>query len=225
MKHQHLHARRPRPSSVAPGVPPLVDEVIVRAMSRDPADRHPTPRALAAAFRAALLAEVPSTPSAVRALGAYLDLRVDAAALEDPDEALLVDMDVVLAEAQATLVACGFVTVLSTGTSALFALPLPGPPEEEPAVRRAAVEGVVALADRLRARQGADERLAFDLCLHVDRLLLVGGKVRGGDLTRLGSWVAEAADGAVVGTPAVFAGTGLATEPVPGRGVLRLRRT
>jgi hypothetical protein len=50
----HLHAPRPRPSSVRADLPAAVDRVIARGMATDPADRPPTPAALIEEARLAL---------------------------------------------------------------------------------------------------------------------------------------------------------------------------
>ncbi len=50
----HLNKDIPRPSDSVPGLPPAFDEVIAKAMAKEPDDRYPTCRALALAARAAL---------------------------------------------------------------------------------------------------------------------------------------------------------------------------
>ncbi|WP_409330454.1 protein kinase domain-containing protein [Trujillonella humicola] len=52
--HGHLALPPPRPSSLVPWLPPGLDGVVARAMAKDPADRYPSCRALAADARAAL---------------------------------------------------------------------------------------------------------------------------------------------------------------------------
>ena len=51
---QHLEASVPPLSSVAAGIPPAVNDVVMRAMSRHPQDRHPTAVAMLEAVRAAV---------------------------------------------------------------------------------------------------------------------------------------------------------------------------
>ena len=60
--HGHLTAPPPRPTGLAPWLPPGLDDVVARAMAKDLAARFPTCRALAAAASAAL-ADLPPAPA------------------------------------------------------------------------------------------------------------------------------------------------------------------
>ncbi len=50
----HLNDEPPRPSALAPSVPPELDDVVLGALAKDPAERHASTGALAAAARTAL---------------------------------------------------------------------------------------------------------------------------------------------------------------------------
>ena len=61
--HGHLVLPPPRPTDQVPWLPPGVDDVVARALAKDPADRYPSCRALAADARAAL-DRLPALPPA-----------------------------------------------------------------------------------------------------------------------------------------------------------------
>jgi serine/threonine-protein kinase len=50
--HRCVEARVRPPSELVPGIPRAIDEILLRALSRDPADRYPTARAMALALEA-----------------------------------------------------------------------------------------------------------------------------------------------------------------------------
>lgn len=52
--HAHVHTPPPPPRTVAPGLPPAVDQVLLRALAKEPSARFQTAGELARAFRAAL---------------------------------------------------------------------------------------------------------------------------------------------------------------------------
>ena len=58
----HIHEMPPPPSIVNPSLPPSVDAVVARALSKAPEQRYRSGVALAAAFEDAILAGDPPTP-------------------------------------------------------------------------------------------------------------------------------------------------------------------
>ncbi|WP_420823765.1 protein kinase domain-containing protein [Streptomyces torulosus] len=62
--HRQVQETPPAPSELVPGVPPEVDALVLKALAKDPAQRHqdaPAMRAAVAAVRTSLTAEVPTT--------------------------------------------------------------------------------------------------------------------------------------------------------------------
>jgi serine/threonine protein kinase len=59
----HLESAPPRVTALRPDLPPAIDQVVLRAMAKDPADRFPSCRALLTAARQALVSgEAPAAP-------------------------------------------------------------------------------------------------------------------------------------------------------------------
>jgi serine/threonine-protein kinase len=52
--HAHVHTPPPAPRTIVPSLPPAVDQVLMRALAKDPDARFQTAGALAQAFRAAI---------------------------------------------------------------------------------------------------------------------------------------------------------------------------
>ena len=221
LRELHLHATPPRPSARAP-VSPAFDAVVVRAMSKDPAARHPD---VGAFLAAALAAETRHAGAAQvglrgrRALGLHVEVTADADALEAPAQSLLEDFESILPRAIRELSAAGFLSAAETGRSVLLAAPLPDDARRGEEARRGAVSAAVSLHRRLAARAGRDGRVHVRLCVHAGEIVAEGdGALVGGDLLDLPTWVPEEVDDGVFASPAILRGLGVATQPCPPAG-------
>ncbi|MCU7825999.1 Stk1 family PASTA domain-containing Ser/Thr kinase [Kitasatospora sp. DSM 101779] len=60
--YQHVQQPPPVPSSINPSLPPAIDAVVARALSKDPAGRHRSARAMAEDIRRAAAGDAPTRP-------------------------------------------------------------------------------------------------------------------------------------------------------------------
>src|SRR5215213_6572264 len=65
---KHLYDQPPRPSTLRPDLPSVLDAVVLRAMQKEPAERYPSAGALAKALRAAWPSARATTPKSARPL-------------------------------------------------------------------------------------------------------------------------------------------------------------
>ncbi len=179
----HGHAQRPK-ASRQPGVPLAVDAVIDRAMAADPARRTASVGELLEALRAA---RAPDATLARRSLAIYLDVRGP----DDADDRQAEDLDAILPLAAARLVAAGFVSVLDTGSAALWVRPL-GDDDGEGAVGIAR-----ALWGELEARPTRSTGVEVAMGVHAGTVRWNGPTPRGGELLRVAGWAAELPAGAL----------------------------
>ncbi|MGE0396868.1 MAG: serine/threonine-protein kinase [Kofleriaceae bacterium] len=218
--HMHLHARRPRASEYA-SVPPGIDDVIIRGMSRSPDDRFPDVLAFLDALRTATMPRrtTRNLPRSTFALGVHLEIVVAAGALDEPDEHLLDDMEAILPAATRELATHGFRVAFDASTSALFVLALP---PDDAIARRDAVRVLCDLERSMAARSTRDARAALCFTLRTGQVLVSDdGSVRGGDLLGIASWVRPERVAGLVAYLPVIEGLALRTESA-GDGVVRI---
>jgi serine/threonine-protein kinase len=221
MQQMHLTARPPRLSTRAP-VPPALDSVISRAMSKHSADRYTGADALFHAVRDAACApprrrRTPTTAQSMPVIGVHVEITAatsDPDDLDDFDDALILDIESVLDVTRARMRHHGFLVALQSGTTLMLVKPVPGGAGSTEA--RAAVAAAVSLADELEDRDTWDDRIHVNVCLHADRATIAGTRVIGGAITQVARWVPRHPLSGVVGSLAVFVGLDVTTEPIPG---------
>lgn len=204
-----LDAPRPRPSDRAPTTS-AIDDVVMRAMNRDPAGRFPGAREFLAALRnAAGKTNENAATGEVPGVAIYLNLRLPEDA--DADAALLEEMQQTLAQASEHLLGRGFLPAMETGAGALYVQPIPEDASAGADARSSAVSVALDL-ERILARP--DARAQVEICLHAGRVEMTCGF--SGELVDLGTWVPEGPIIGVVGTRELFTGLSLPCAPVPG---------
>jgi serine/threonine-protein kinase len=186
-QYMHLHAARPRASASAPVSGPI-DEIVVRAMAIDPALRQPDALALFAALRGAVSEAASASVATTQAFGVL----VAVAGPEDGDDAALDDVDRALDLAERVLLGRGFAFARDLGEAVLFVRD-----GDDAAAAQAAV---VAAADELGARPGADARVRVRLVLHRAALVSADGRPVGGPVCDPAGWgLPDAEEGVWIG--------------------------
>jgi serine/threonine-protein kinase len=221
--HMHLYARPPSPSREAP-VSPVFDVVVHRAMAKDPAARYQSADEFLSAFRLAVEeargADTPRTPRVslheTRVAAIHIEVCVDADALEEPDEAVIADMEEVLPIAARIMEPKGFTIPVQTGNTMLFVTHLKGTGLHEQSARRDVIAAALELNLALLRRPGRDPRVNANIVLHAGAVFTTSEKVIGGELMDLGVWVPERCMPGVVATEAMLDGLEIDTRPVEG---------
>ncbi|WP_437966203.1 serine/threonine-protein kinase [Sorangium sp. So ce260] len=217
--HMHLWVHPPSPSREAP-VSPELDGVVLRAMAKDPAARHQTAAEFIEGLRAAVaaarksVAPLPGSPEERRVGAIHVEVYAERGAMDEPDDALLADMDEVLPLASRFLAARGFDAARETGNTLLFFKELAAPEPSDRASRREIVEAALLLERELSRRQGRDARVHVNLCLHADRVLMRSSEVVGGELMDIEAWAPEIKLPGVLATAAMLDGLELEAEPL-----------
>ncbi|WP_437911895.1 serine/threonine-protein kinase [Sorangium sp. So ce302] len=219
LRQLHLFASPPRPSAQA-RVSPSLDDVVLRALSKDPAERQPSAGQLLTELREAAAAPRAAGGAAAAprrsAIGIHVEVQADPGALDEPTPELLDDFESVLPFALSELTKAGFSTAVETGTTALVTADRPLDPARDEAARRDALGAALSLKRRLEARAGRDRRVHVRLCAHVGELQASGdGTLTGGDLLELSGWVPEGAAEGLFASPALLDGLGVTAHPAP----------
>ncbi len=216
--HMHLWVHPPSPSREAP-VSPELDGVVLRAMAKDPAARHQTAGEFIEGFRAAVAAARKSVaplrggPEERRVGAIHVEVYAECGATDEPDDALLADLDGVLPLVSRFLAARGFDAAMETGNTLLFFRELAAPEPSDRAARREIVEAALLLERALVERGGRDARVHVNLCLHAGRVLMRSSEVVGGELMELDAWAPEVQLPGVLATAAMLDGLELDAEP------------
>jgi len=184
-----LYTRYVRP--VAPSqhvrIDPALDAPILRALAQEPADRPATVGEFVESIKAAIrsTAATNSRPEGAKerdGIAVHIEISVDSSAMEDPDEALLLDLETVLPSAASILNEAGLVPIVETGNNLLLVIAAPDDPSLWPSLRKRVVETVLQAHDRALERAGRDMRIRLtfaatsgSLITNADGALIGGG--------------------------------------------------
>ena len=195
LQYMHLFADPPRASHAAP-IDPRVDDVIVRAMAKDPAGRPASAGAFLAELRAAFAAAPPTLGAGAQVIVAVVTVHLPPGALATADDPLLDTVDLLVCEAASALAAAGFATMMEGVDRVVLQRPL----DHLEQVRA----GLASAAARLRAIDAGT--LTWSVAVHV-------GAPDGRDSPHdLGAWLPAELTPGLVFTPIASTVLGIA-EP------------
>jgi serine/threonine protein kinase len=208
VERMNLQAPAPRPSDAVP-VPPVIDEVVTKCMSKKPAGRYSSAREVVEALRKAVETRVPSDlVDHKQAVAVHVDVRLDRD-IDEADDELLDDIAQALDLAEQRLRDAAFVVSLHTGTTLLATRLLPTDPAAARDDWRKAAEEAVTLSALLSARQGQTEHLPIDVSLHVGEAEVRGTSASpqiAGPVLEVASWPSATAWRGIRATAAGMAG-------------------
>jgi len=218
LEEQHLHAPVPRASERAP-VPVAVDAVIARCMEKRREERYAGVEGMLEDLRRAVRGMGPGRIQQVRAVGLYVEARMEGRV----DDQVLNTVDALLEEVRAKTDALGLKVMVEGGSFLLSVAVLPDEPDAEREARRKVLEMALALAEEplSETREG---RVTLVPTLHVDLATLRPGalgrkSLGGGRLMRLSAWTGGHPGHGVVVTEAALAGLvgGFQTQHLAGK--------
>lgn len=201
LTRMHVHTPPPPPSQSAP-VSPAIDAVVKRALEKEPNNRYASVLEFIEAMRNAAGTRPTSNEERARALGIYVEARVEAGS--ETDDELLDDLMNIIEITEAMFDEHEICVPLQTGNAILGAVLVPSPGAEED-VRNRIMDIAALLDDELSARLDADDRISINVCLHladVDVRAVAGREeIIGGPLVDVGSWAPQQSIEGVCATP------------------------
>lgn len=225
---RHLEDHPPYPS-LHGDVSPAFDSVVTRAMSKEPAQRFAGVDELLAAYRAALgpssIDDVAAPVRTTLALGLYIDVRAEPDALDEPDDALLDDMEAIVPLVVRQLAGRGYLLAFERSSSGLLVCSLSGTDQQDARARALAIDDARAVFAALRRRPDQDERVHVSLYLHVGYAGSNShGTIEGGALLAATSWVLGGMDDGIFASAEVLRDLSVpADEQTHSPGLYRLR--
>lgn len=214
MQQMHLSSVPRSPSALAP-LPPAVDGVLLRALSKQPADRQPSAPRFWEELRDALTSNEAGRPAERRVLVVLVEVLAPPEALEEPSDALLVDMEAILPRAADELTAAGLLVAMETGTTLLLAAERPVDIRADMRFRRGVVLSVLSLHERLSARPDAHPDISIRFSIHVGNLALdANGTAQGGPLLQIDSWLPAGETPGLIATIGVLEGLAFPSSPL-----------
>jgi eukaryotic-like serine/threonine-protein kinase len=216
MQQMHLFTAPPLPGTIAP-VPPSIDRIVARAMQKEPNDRYQRVEELLADLRRAVShsPEIEDRGAAgeVEVVAVHVGFELPPEHLDDPDPELLDELEGMTAAWRTHLEATGFIVALESGSGVLLVHPLADIGSAGAA--RILRDGFSAVASGFGAPAG--------VCIHVGTAVIADGRVRDGDVLRIGTWLPEAGSGVWATASAARRLPDLELEEVPGRSHRRVR--
>ncbi|MEM9491464.1 MAG: protein kinase, partial [Myxococcota bacterium] len=229
----HLEEYPPYPSHYG-DVSPAFDEITMKAMSKEPDDRYQTVAEFATAFDAAChsstVGDTRKLGAESQALGVFVGVHAAPDILDDPDDALLDDLESVVPAVTRILEARNYILAYERGNSALFVMPLPTDTATARQQRKRELSTALSVLDMLHTRPTRDTRVSVYLHLHVAEATLEGQRVVAGPLLDSYEWTPELGtdglgpDGAVLASEAALDELGMDSAPLtPSSSLRRVR--
>jgi len=221
IERSHLSAPAPAPSRIAP-ISPAMDNIVLRCLEKNPDRRYSSVTEFIAALRDAVIVQDPRRTGpkvlSVNAIAVHLEIRTASPPGEEADDALLDDLVIVLDTAEQRFRAGGLSIPLQTGSALVGILLLSDDPAQSREERERVLKLARGLYQEILARDGADERIGLNVCVHVDKALIrtssQGPEIIGGAILTLATWVPHQKPHGLYATSAACEGlAGLDTAP------------